>query len=121
MTNMRPSKSEQVVRTVQAMRKDRGWSATRLAEECARHGYPEITDQVIYNLEQRRREEVTVDQLAAFSEVFAVPVTILLGPAKKDSYVLWFESEAEQRAFGEALETIRHGIALLPGTEREGT
>jgi hypothetical protein len=103
------------------MRKERGWSAARLAEECARLGYPEITDQVIYNLEQRRREEVTVDQLVAFSEALAMPVELLLGPKKRDSYVLTFESEAERRAFGEALETIRSGIALLPGYEQEGT
>jgi len=123
MTNQQAPRSERVVQTVQALRKRRGWSAARLAEECARHGHPEITDQVIYNLEQRRREEVTVDQLMAFSEALAVQAAVLLGPAEVGGYVLWFESEDEQRAFGEALralDTIRRHIPWLPGTDREG-
>jgi transcriptional regulator with XRE-family HTH domain len=123
MTNQQESTSERVVQTVQGLRKHRGWSAGRLAEECARHGHPEVTDQVIYNLEQRRREEVTVDQLVAFSEALAVPVTVLLGPARTGGYVLWFQSEDEQRAFGEALralETVRSSIVWFAPPEQEG-
>lgn len=80
MTNQRESTSERVVRRVQQLRKHRNWSATRLAEECAKHGYPEVTDQVIYNLEQRRREEVSVDQLEAFAFALEASPLVLLGP-----------------------------------------
>jgi len=106
MTNAQAATSERVVQTVQELRKHRRWTVSRLAEECARHGHPEITDQVIYNLEQRRRETVTVDQLMAFSKALSVPTAVLLAPASTGSYVLWFESEAEQRMIGEALQAL---------------
>ena len=105
MTNQQESTSERVVRLVQQLRKSRGWSATRLAEECARRGHPEVTDQVVYNLEQRRREEVSVDQLMAFAEVLAVPAAVLLGPTGT-VVELPFDSRDEVREFAEALRTI---------------
>jgi transcriptional regulator with XRE-family HTH domain len=105
MTNEQESTSGRVVRHVQYLRKQRGWTASRLAEECASHGHPEVTDQVIYNLEQRRREEVSVDQLMAFAEALAVPVTVLLG-ATGPMAVLLFESDDEQRELGAALQKV---------------
>ncbi len=112
MTNQRETTSERVVRIVQATRKRLGWSATRLAEECAKHGHPEVTDQVIYNLEQRRREEVTVDQLEAFSQALLIPAHMMLGQAGLTAS-LWFESDAERRAFGDALRTVYRTVGYL--------
>jgi hypothetical protein len=118
MTNEQETTSERVVRVVQSTRKRLGWSAGRLAEECAKHGHPEVTDQVIYNLEQRRREEVTVDQLVAFSKALLIPPNMLLGPSGHTAG-LWFPTEESRRAFSDALGVVMRGISWLATPEEE--
>jgi transcriptional regulator with XRE-family HTH domain len=113
MTNSEETASERVVRIVQTTRKRLGWSATRLAEECAKHGHPEVTDQVIYNLEQRRREDVTADQVVAFAKALAIPAHMLIEPTTDSTAVFWFRSDAEQRAFGDALRTVYRTVGFL--------
>jgi transcriptional regulator with XRE-family HTH domain len=121
MTNEQETASERVVGIVQRTRKRLGWSAARLAEECAKHGHPEITDQVIYNLEQRRREEVTADQVVAFSKALMIPAHMLIEPSTGVTAALWFGSEAERRAFGDALQTVYRTVGFLATPDQEGT
>lgn len=73
-----------------------GWSARRLAEECASLGAPEITSAVIVNIEHgragkdgRRRRDVTVDELLVLGCALAVPPLLLLVPlGAEDEYPL---------------------------------
>jgi transcriptional regulator with XRE-family HTH domain len=81
----RETPSDIVARHIRAARDDRGWSAAKLAEECARLGFPQITAEVIGNIERgrrakdgRRRRDVTVDELDAFARVLGVPPAELL-------------------------------------------
>jgi transcriptional regulator with XRE-family HTH domain len=74
-----------VARRVREIRRRREWSAARLAEECAKLGFPQLTEPVINNIESgrrdehgRRRRDVTVDELDAFARVLGVPPTELL-------------------------------------------
>lgn len=79
--------SDYVARTIRERRDHLGWSAKRLAEECARLGAPELTSAVIANIEHgrpdkdgRRRRDVTVDELLVLSYALAVPPLLLLVP-----------------------------------------
>jgi transcriptional regulator with XRE-family HTH domain len=125
MTNERETTSDRVVRRVQQIRKQRGWNATRLAEECARHGHPEVTDQVIYNLEQRRRKEVTVDQLEAFAFALQTSPVVLLGPlGGPDEHLvevsLHFESSDAALDFLQKINTLAGNLrASIPAEQEE--
>ena len=78
--------SDVVARHVREARRQREWSGARLAEECAKLGFPQITAEVIGNIERgrrdehgRRRRDVSVDELDAFARVLGVPPAELLG------------------------------------------
>ena len=69
------------------MRRWHDWTAEILAERCAAAGAPELTAQVIFNIESgrrdasgRRRREVTLDEAAALARVLGVKFDALLTP-----------------------------------------
>jgi transcriptional regulator with XRE-family HTH domain len=77
--------SDVVARRVQEVRKDLGWSAEKLAQECARVGAPRLTTSVIANIESgrrdqqgRRRRDVSVDELLAFAAALRMAPAHLL-------------------------------------------
>jgi transcriptional regulator with XRE-family HTH domain len=81
----REAPSDVVARRIREIRRRREWSAARLAEECAKCGFPQLTEPVINNIESgrrdkhgRRRRDVTVDELDAFARVLGVPPAELL-------------------------------------------
>jgi transcriptional regulator with XRE-family HTH domain len=125
MTNQQESTSDRVVLRVQQIRKYRGWNAARLAEECARHGHPEVTEQVIYNLEQRRRKEVSVDQLEAFAFAFQMSPVVLLGPlGGPDQHLvevpLHFDSSEAALDFLQKINTLAGSLRASIPDEQEG-
>jgi transcriptional regulator with XRE-family HTH domain len=80
--------SDVVAARVQQLRKRRGWTARQLAEACAATGSPQLTENVIANIEAgrrdkqgRRRRDVTVDELVAFARALDVSVGLLLWSA----------------------------------------
>ena len=79
--------SDTVGRRIMEGRRQRGWTARQLAENCANAGAPGITAPVIANIEGgrrdehgRRRRDVTVDELLVFADVFGVPPESLFTP-----------------------------------------
>jgi transcriptional regulator with XRE-family HTH domain len=77
--------SDVVARRVREVRKQRGWTAERLAAECARVGAPHLTASVIANIESgrrdqqgRRRRDVTVDELLHLAGALDVDLSHLL-------------------------------------------
>jgi transcriptional regulator with XRE-family HTH domain len=79
--------SDVVARRIQEVRRRRGWSAERLAEECAKVGAAQITAEVIGNIERgrrdqhgRRRRTVSVDELLVLAVALNVAPTHLLVP-----------------------------------------
>lgn len=76
----RPTPTEVVAQRVQELRRRHGWSAQRLADECAAAGVPELNRSVIANLESGRRESVTLDEVFALAYVLDVAPTHLVVP-----------------------------------------
>jgi transcriptional regulator with XRE-family HTH domain len=81
------SPSDAVVWQLKEIRKRRGWSAAKLAEECAKAGFPQLTESVIANIESgrpdehgKRRRAMTVDELWAFARTLDVSLASLLWP-----------------------------------------
>jgi transcriptional regulator with XRE-family HTH domain len=59
---------------IREVRKERGWQVADLAARCADMGHPELTENVIENIEHgrrdkdgRRRRHITIDELAVLS------------------------------------------------------
>lgn len=81
---MAKTPSDRVAGRVQEFRQSRGMTVTHLAERCAELGMPELTAQVIYKLEGRRKapsgrpRPVTVDELVVLARALGVPVGRLL-------------------------------------------
>jgi transcriptional regulator with XRE-family HTH domain len=74
------SASSTVAHRVQQLRKRRGWSVARLAEECTKVGAPQLTANVLTNLlsRQQRRRDLTVEEVGALAAVFdVVPARLL--------------------------------------------
>lgn len=76
--------SDRVAGFVQEFRQSQGMSVTHLAKRCADLGMPELTAQVIYKIEGRRKapsgrpRPVTVDELVVLARALGVPVGRLL-------------------------------------------
>ncbi|MFI7607664.1 helix-turn-helix domain-containing protein [Micromonospora sp. NPDC049366] len=68
---------------VRELRKGRGWSAQRLAEELARVGTP-WDRSVVANLENGRRASVSVEELFALAYVLDVAPVNLMVPTEQD-------------------------------------
>lgn len=76
--------TQAVARRVKELRKRRGWSAERLADECARVGMPGFNRTVIANLESGRRKFVTVDEALGLAFVLDVAPLHLVVPTEAD-------------------------------------
>jgi transcriptional regulator with XRE-family HTH domain len=122
--NRRPREtaSDTVARRVKELRKQRGWSARRLAEACAATGSPQLSESVIANIESgrredgRRRRDVTVDETIAFAKALDVPAVHLL-PVHLDpeatEVTLTFATAEKLWAFLNAAETVVRGLRQL--------
>lgn len=64
--------SATVARRVAELRRQRGWSAQRLADEMTEAGQ-HVSRSTLANLENGRRDRITVDELYAFATVLGVP------------------------------------------------
>src|SRR5215212_2616352 len=78
--NVWESASSTAAARVQRLRKERGWSVARLADECAKVGAPQLTANVLTNLlsRQQRRRDLTVEEVGALAAVFDMPPARLL-------------------------------------------
>jgi transcriptional regulator with XRE-family HTH domain len=125
--------SDNVVRRVQAFRKHHGWSAARLADECAKAGFPQLTASVIANIESGRRDEqgrrrrhVTVEELVAFAVALQTSPVVLLGPlGGPDKHLvevpLHFATSEEALDFLEKINTLAGQLrASVPPSQQEG-
>jgi transcriptional regulator with XRE-family HTH domain len=65
---------------VQLLRRRRGWSARRLAEECARIGTPSLTRGTLAKIESGVRKSVTTEELVALARALGVTPSNLLPP-----------------------------------------
>jgi transcriptional regulator with XRE-family HTH domain len=72
------SVSDELTATITLLRKSRGLSAAQLAEACKAAGGAPISMHTIFNIESRRRRDITVDELAVFATVFDLPPGDLL-------------------------------------------
>ena len=77
---------------IKEARRVRGWSVRQLAERCAAAGAPELTDNVIENIERgrqpgaaRRGRDVTIDQWMILAYVLDTPPMALVLPALADA------------------------------------
>ena len=73
-----------IARRLRELRTRRGWSAERLAEECAREGADGLNRSVIANIESGRRKYVTVDEALLLAWVLDVAPIHLLVPTEPD-------------------------------------
>jgi len=78
--NFWESASNTAAQRVQRLRKERGWSVARLADECAKVGARQLTANVLTNLlsRQQRRRDLTVEEVGALAAVFDLPPARLL-------------------------------------------
>jgi FxsC-like protein len=67
-----------VGRRVQALRRQRGWTAQQLAAECARAGMSSLTRGTLAKIESGVRKSVTAEELVALAHAFDVPISNLL-------------------------------------------
>jgi transcriptional regulator with XRE-family HTH domain len=76
-----------IAEQVRKYRLQRGWSVRQLAEECAKHGAPQLTTASLGNIERgqdanakRGRREVTAEELLILAVVLRTPPVLLLCP-----------------------------------------
>jgi transcriptional regulator with XRE-family HTH domain len=72
---------------VRKLRRDRGWSAQRLADECARYGPSSPTRGTIAKIESGVRKSVTTDELLVLARAFGVDPTELLDESAPETPV----------------------------------
>src|SRR2546423_10241958 len=65
---------------VRKLRAELGWSAQRLADECARAGFAALTRGMIAKIESGVRRSVTADEVTALAHVLGVTPNDLLAP-----------------------------------------
>lgn len=94
MTQPVLSINEVIAARVREYRQRRGWSVRQLAEECAKHGAPQLTAASLGNIERgqdegakRKRREVTVAELVILGYVFDIPPVLLMFPIGMDASV----------------------------------
>jgi transcriptional regulator with XRE-family HTH domain len=73
--------TELVANRVRRLRAELGWSAQRLADECAATGFPSLTRGTIAKIESGARKFVTADELRALARALRVSSADLLGDA----------------------------------------
>lgn len=69
-----------VIERVKELRRARKWSCRHLALEMAHRGYDTLTRSTLTNLENGRRDSVSIDELVAFGAVFGVEPWSLTQP-----------------------------------------
>jgi len=114
--------SDAVAKRVRAVRKRRDLTVAQLAGLCRDAGYPALTEQAIYNIENRRAGKrsarvASVDELLALARVLQVPPVHLLVPptADEEPYNVTPTVIVPAR---QARQWIR-GYELLPGDDRQ--
>jgi transcriptional regulator with XRE-family HTH domain len=70
MANPKPWNGE----ALRSLRRYHGWSAQRLADECARAGVPSLTRGTIAKIECGARQDITLDEAATLSGVFGITI-----------------------------------------------
>lgn len=74
--------TESLADRIRALRVGLGWSAQRLADECARMGFPALTRGTIAKIESGARKSVTAEEIAVLAHVLGVtPTDLLASPA----------------------------------------
>ncbi|MEV6980030.1 helix-turn-helix transcriptional regulator [Sphaerisporangium sp. NPDC051017] len=71
---------EVVGKRVRELRQRRGMSAQNLADRCAEAGFPELKRQVITNLENGRRESISLTELLGLAYALDAPPALLFIP-----------------------------------------
>lgn len=71
--------TETVAVLVRRLRQERGWSAQRLADECARLGLPALNRSTLAKIESGVRKSVTGVEISTLARAFGVPVSVFLG------------------------------------------
>ncbi len=111
---------------IRRWRHERGLSTERLADECARLGMP-VPRSVLANLENGRRESVTVAELAVIAAALGVAPALLLFPiglADSAEYLpgrsalpwdaaRWWAGEASLEPDGTISPTWRRSVATM--------
>jgi transcriptional regulator with XRE-family HTH domain len=64
---------------IRSLRRGRGWTAQRLAEECAREGMPSLSRGTIAKIETGVRKSVKTEELIALARSLGVAASDLLG------------------------------------------
>jgi transcriptional regulator with XRE-family HTH domain len=64
---------------IRSLRRGRGWTAQRLAEECARAGMPSLSRGTIAKIESGVRKSVNTEELIALARSLGVAASDLLG------------------------------------------
>lgn len=114
--------SDRVADNLKRFRKDRGWTATRLAAECTKLGAPELSSAVIANIETGRRDtdgirrrEVTVDEMLVLAAALNVsPALFLTHLADDERPVPTVEVTPTVSAQPAALRSWMSGSGPLP-------
>jgi transcriptional regulator with XRE-family HTH domain len=93
-----PGAGAEITRAVSAeircRRQALGWSAQKLADECAGLGMPAITRTLISDLENGRRASIAVAELLAIAHILGVTPAALLCAASGEIEGWGFASEA---------------------------
>ncbi|MGV9364729.1 VMAP-C domain-containing protein [Amycolatopsis sp. NPDC003731] len=69
---------------VRRLRRERGWTADRLARACAEAGQPALTRGTIAKIESGVRKTVTADEIAVLAKALEVTPAELLAPGDED-------------------------------------
>jgi len=77
--------TRRVAQRVRSLRSQRGWSARRLAAECAQAGLPALTRGTIAKIESGVRKSVSAEEVAALARAFGVTPTSLMGAGLVES------------------------------------
>ncbi|MFC6081714.1 SAVED domain-containing protein [Sphaerisporangium aureirubrum] len=70
---------------IRSLRLDRGWSAQKLAEECARAGMPSLTRGTLAKIESGVRKNVSIEEARALAYSFGVEIDYLWGSLQSHS------------------------------------
>jgi hypothetical protein len=114
--------SDVVAARIREARKARGWLTGDLAARCAGLGHPELTGNVIENIESgrrdgtgRRRRDVTVDELRVFADALGFSPADVLGGLPPGTIGGLTADQMEQ--MGKAMQA---GASFLRWRESEG-
>lgn len=116
--------SDTVARRVQELRRRRGWSVARLADQCAQAGAPELTESVLTNILTRRRRpgrprDVTIDEVVALARALDVPPVGLWWASSdpiEHELLLRFNNEEDLEDFRRVAEPL---MERLYGRQRD--